>query len=503
MSVIDPNQRLQHHLSSGTSDLRAHINSTNLSGDENELDRLERYYLYWKFYNGQHYRESNHTLIQFNYIKAFINKVNQFLAGTKGFTLEVKSMYSDVIDPEISRPIEEYLMYQWNRNNKPVVLHDMLQTGSVCGDVWVLSYWDDKNKFIKVRVLDSRHCFPIFKNGDISQLESFQVRSPLTKHPKGYKIQVTNYSADYIETWYQDTTVVLNPEVNFFGEVKKELASYVRTANPLKFIPIVHIKNKPQADSYYGASDCHDILNLNKVYNELHQELKGIIDYYATPTTVVTGATIKNMTRGLGNIWSGLPPEANVFTLGLDADISAMITFMDRLKVGMHEISDVPENVLGKIQSISGTSAAALQLTFLPLIQQADLKSLTYGEGISEINEQMLRIGSIYDKKNPRLQQIEIDTEGPSELKVSPVFSYGLPNDTMTTLQEGQYALQMNVISKRNLMNKLGVSNVEALMEEINTERLAEGELQAELQGMMSEAAQIPTDPNADLNNAQ
>jgi len=477
----NPNDRLQNFLSQGTSDLRDFISSTSVTGNDHELDRMERYYLYWKFYNGQHYRDMNHSLIQFNYVKAFVNKINQFLLGTKAFTFEVKSLYTDIIDEEVSRPVEEYIMYQWNRNNKAVVAHEILQTGSICGDVWVMSYWDSVKKFVRIRVLDSRQCFPIFKDGDTSNMQSFQVRTQLVDHPKKYKLFVTNYTKESVETWYQKGTAIVKFQTGILGKPIGDIEDYEMKPNPLKFIPIVHIKNRPQADSYFGSSDCHDIINLNKVYNELHQEMKGIIDYYATPTTVVTGATIKNMTRGLGNIWSGLPPEANVFTLGLDADLSAMITFMEKLKVGMHEISDVPENVLGKLQAISGTSAAALRLTYLPLSQQADVKALTYGDGIAEINEHIIRIGKKYDRNNERLQQVEADDNGVEELRIYPVFSYGFPTDRMNVLQEGQIELQLNVGSRKEIMNRLGKNNVESLMEEIDSDRLAQAQVQSEI----------------------
>jgi len=492
MSVSNnPNERLKNFLSQGTSDLRDFISQTSVTGNDHELDRLEKYYLYWKYYNGHHYRDMNHSLIQFNYVKAFINKINQFLLGTKAFTFEVKSLYTDVIDPEISRPIEEYIMYQWNRNNKAVTAHEILQTGSICGDVWVLTFWNATKKFVEIRVLDSRQCFPIFKDGDTSQLESFQVRTQLTNHPKKYKILVTNYTKDSIERWYQKGTQILKIQTGFTGVPLGDVNEYSTEPNPLKFIPIVHIKNRPQADSYFGCSDCQDILNLNKVYNEMYQELKGIIDYHATPTTVVTGATLKNATRSLGNIWSGLPPEANVFTLGLDADLSSMITYLDKLKVGMHEISDVPENVLGKIQAISGTSAAALQLTYLPLVQQADLKSLTYGEGIAEINENILRIGKKYDKKNERLDTVDV-SDNASELLIYPVFTYGFPTDRMNMLQEGQMELLMKVGSRKELMNRLGKNNVESLMEEIDDDTIEQANIQAEANSIANPQPQQP-----------
>lgn len=507
MAAIDPNQRLQDFLSGGTEALRQHLGVNVVAGNERELSRLEQYHLYWKFYEGHHYRDFNHAMITLNYVKAFVDKVNIFLLGSEGPAFTVSSYYNDIVPDEIKRPIEELTLYQWRRNNKAVTMHEMLQMGSICGDVWVMPTWLPAKKYVKINILDSRQCFPIFKGGDYNEMISFQVRQVLDHNENGYKLRVTQYTNDKVETWFQKSVAIVTPEYNIYtGKHTNDVNEYEEQENPLGFIPIVHIKNRPSSNAYFGKSDCCDIVKLNKVYNELHQELKGIIDYYSTPTTVVTGATLKNMKRGLGNIWSGLPPEANVFTLGLDADLSAMTTFLDRLKTAMHEISDVPENVLGKIQSISGTSAAALQLTYQPLVQQADMKSLTYGEGIAEINDMMFKILVKYDKKNERLRNFEFDdTRG--DIRIEPVFKYGFPTDRMNTLQELQIESQMNLVSRTMALERLGANNAADLIEQIDSERIASAEIDSQVYELQTPPMPNPNlqgDPNnLDPTNAQ
>lgn len=495
---IDPNKRLIDYLDKGTEELRSYLSANVVSNSNHELERLQQYHLYWKFYDGYHYRDFNHTMISFNYVKAFIDKVISFLMGTSGMSFKVTSYYNDNLDEKITKPVEELILSQWRRNNKSLVAHEIVQMGAVSGDVWIMPTWDTTKKFVRINTLDSRQCFPIFKNGDYNQLEGFQVRQVLTTNTdqtanNEYRLQVTYYTKDNVETWKQKTAAIVKPHRNFLDSTKfnNDVHEYSATPNPLGFIPVVHIKNKPNSGGYFGKSDAHDILKLNKVYNELNQEMKGIIDYHATPTTVVTGATIKNMKRSLGNVWSGLPAEANVFTLGLDADLSAMTTFMEKLKTGMHEISDVPENVLGKLQSISGTSAAALQLTFQPLVQQADLKSLTYGEGFAELNEMILQILFKYDKANPRLKGIEIAKfiDG-GDLRVEPVFNYGFPSDRMNLLQEMQIEEQLGIGSKEEFMNRLGKNNVPDLLEKIGVEKVADAQMQAEIDGYVSSSIQ-------------
>ena len=67
-------------------------------------------------------------------------------------------------------------------------------------------------------------------------------------------------SAETIETWYQ---VDVNLEESNVAKYK-----HTEVQNKYGFIPVVHIKNKPNSSGYYGKSDANDILKINKIYNE-------------------------------------------------------------------------------------------------------------------------------------------------------------------------------------------------------------------------------------------
>lgn len=467
---------LSYKQEGGTSKLRNYVESSFVSNNDDEIDRITRYELYWRFYRGDHWKDYNDTLFSVNYVRAFVDKTNQFLVGKDGFSLQVKSFYSDIVSDDIEKYAEELLLYHWKKSKKDVVTYEMLQMGGICGDVWVLQVWNAERKFVEIIVLDSRQCFPVFKDGDYSNLDSFQVRTPLVVNPEEkdkkenspYVLKVVEYKKDSVTTWYQKT-------FDYSGERMNEEA----VPNPLGFIPIVHIQNKPQSEGYYSISDVRDIYKLNKVYNEMTQELKSIVDYYATPTTIVTGATVKNLQKGLGKVWSGLPPEANVYNLGLDADLGSSLTMLDRIKTSMHEMSDVPENFLGKIQPISNTSAAALQLTYQPIIQQADFKWMMYGQGICEINRNILKILRKYDPSNKRLIALGNDFE--EEFEVEPVFSYGFPKDKMNDLAMAQLEVSLNLNSRKNILERMGVNNIPDLLKAIDEDRLQQADVLKEV----------------------
>ena len=476
-------------LSEATNVLRSFVLQNIVQDNQWEIDRITKYYLYWKFYEGQHYKDFNDGLLSFNYVAAFIDKINMFLLGDEGFSFSVKSYYSDQVDNDIEKDAEELMMYHWGKSELKDLAYCMLQMGGVTGDLWIGVQWvpDEDDRYCRVSVFDSRQCFVTFEDGDYNRVKSFMVRQSLDGqgNDNKYRLFVQRWTKDSVETWYQKDVCIEESQVQKF-ETKKY-------PNKYGFIPVVHIKNRPNAASYYGKSDMNNILKINKVYNELNQTVKAIIDYHATPTTIITGASAKSLKRGLGQIWSGLPPEANVFNLGLDVDLSATTNFIKDLKTAMHELSDVPENALGKIQAISNTSAAALQITYHPLIQQANLKSITYGEGITKVNSMILKILAIEDPNNERLNRLMRKVPNFfAEMKIVPVFAYGFPKDKMDELNRAQLELNLKIASRREIMDRMGKPNVPDLMDEIDEDLMRQGVVQAQVNQMQMGGGMMP-----------
>lgn len=462
-------------LGEATTIMRSFVQQNIVNDSEWELDRVTKYYLFWKFYDGLHYKDFNDGLLSFNYVRAFIDKVIMFLLGDEAFSLQVKSYYTSQVDRELETLVEQLLMYHWGKSGKETVAYEMLQMGSITGDCWAGVRWDDEEKFCKVEVYDSRQVFPEFENGDYNRIKSIRIRQNLdSSDSKGeYKMWVREISKTHIKEWYQKGVEIHNPK-----KINEKT-----TTNKYGIIPIVHIKNKPNSSGFYGKSDANDILKINKVYNEITQTIKSVIDYHVAPTTVITGASAKSLKKGLGQIWSGLPAEANVFNLGLDVDLSAATNFSKDLKTAMHELSDVPENALGKIQAISNTSAAALQITYQPLVQQANLKDTMYGDGITRINSIILKVLQVETPDERRLQEIlQKEPDFITDMKVVPIFAFGFPKDKMDDLQRAQIEAQLKIGSRREWMERMGKQNVPELLEEIDEDMIEQAMLQVKLQ---------------------
>ena len=219
------------------------------------------------------------------------------------------------------------------------------------------------------------------------------------------------------------------------------------------------------------------------------EDVKMIIDYYAQPTTVITGGTVGQLKRGINQIWSGLPSDANVFNLTLGEDLSASMTFLKLLKDSIHDLSGVPEEVLSKVQHISNTSASALQMLYQPIVQVADKKSVSYGEGIELINKYTAYIYSTNLQENPAFKKLnakeKVDKEFVKKYAPETVWKYNLPSDRLGILNEAVIEMSNNIGSRREVMERLGKENIPNLLTEI----------EADLK-FKNENAVKPTDPN-------
>jgi len=364
--------------------------------------------------------------------------------------------------------------------------------GAICGDTYLFLYPNVDAGFVEYIVLDSRTVIPMFKDGNYNIIDGYKVIKLLGKNEQEYIQKVTEYTKNATTTYYIKAT-------------GSQQDRFQLTENLHKYgiIPIVHIENIPMSDEYGGKSDLEDIIKLNKVYNEMAEDVKMIIDYYAQPITVITGGTVGQLKRGLNQIWSGLPSDASVFNLSLGEDLGASTEYLKLLKNAMHDLSGVPEEILSKVQHISNTSAAALSMMYQPIIQIADKKSVSYGEGIAELHR---LTGIVYARSisdHPLFAKLPSSAKVPDNtnkffdrIMALPVWKYNLPNDRQAMLMEIDIELRNKIASKREVMERLGKKNIPKILNEIASDTQEKVEELAKIASI--EKAQEPNTPPTD-----
>ena len=444
--------------------------------------RLNRYSLNWAMYLGHHWgyrREQGEMQISLNYYRAFLDYISRFTFGN-GVHFRSPKATEAIVPDRLERV--------WTiDNDKQHILFEMAQLGGITGDCFVkVAYeeaWEDSvGRFhpgrVRILPLNSAFCFPEFHPHDRTRLLRFKQKYRFWGTSLEGTRQVFTYTEiltdDIIEEYVNDELIESRP-------------------NPLGQIPVVHIPNIPVSGSPWGLSDAHDIITINRSYNEIATDIADIINYHAAPVTVIVGAKASNLEKGAKKVWGGLPKDAQVFNLeGGGSGIQGALEFMDRLKMSMHELMNIPENALGQSMPVSNTSGVALSILFQPLMNRHTQKVAQYGRGLERINELvMLNLvvkepeSLVYDPNNDGPlkdgQLTQLDPNDPLTYISYAHFPPPLPLDKLVMLNELSQKMSMGLESKEGALRQLGEEFPEEKLQEIRAELMADAEAEGAL----------------------
>ena len=443
-----------------------------LSDEEFEMHgpRLNRYAEYWAWYLGHHWgtrREFGDPQLTFNYVKAFADYINNF-CFSRGIAFDTVKEYDHIIPALLKR------IWQQDNNMKSVVW-EMGQQGGVSGDCFVkIAYepaWEDEAGNMhagRVRILplNSAFCFPTWHPHDRDRLIEFKLK---------YRFWGTN--TEGTRSVYTYTELIRADVIREF--VNDELID--ERPNVLGEIPIVHISNHPASGSPWGISDCQDLISLNRQFNETATDIADIVNYHAAPITVVIGAKPSQLEKGTNRVWSIGTKDVTVQNLENGVDLEGPLQVLDRLKLGMHEMTGVPQTALGEVQPISNTSGVALSIQFMSLMQKFELKKIQYGKGLKRVNELALRTlfifepeSTLYDPNTEGIiqegQPFQIDPLDPLVYFCDIDWPSPLPVDKLILLNEIAAMMNIDLESRRGALKRLGEQFPDEKLQEIYDE---------------------------------
>jgi hypothetical protein len=444
--------------------------------------RLNRYSLNWAMYLGHHWgyrREQGEMQIAVNYYRAFLDYLARFTFGN-GVHFRSPEATEAIVPDRLERVWEI-------DNDKQRVLLEMAQTGGITGDCFVkIAYeeaWEDSiGRYhpgrVRILPLNSAFCFPEFHPHDRTRLLRFKQKYRFWGTSLEGTRQVFTYTEiltdDIIEEYVNDELIDSRP-------------------NPLGQIPVVHIPNIPVSGSPWGLSDAHDIITLNRSYNEISTDIADIINYHAAPVTVIIGAKASNLEKGAKKVWGGLPKDSQVFNLeGGSAGLQSALQYLETIKRSMHELMNVPESALGQAMPVSNTSGVALAITFAPLMNRFTQKSSQYGKGLERINELIMLNLAVKEPEtfiyNPAEdgpikegQLTQLDPNDPLTYITYTHFNPPLPLDRIVILNELSQKMTMGLESKVGALRALGEEFPEEKLQEIRAELVADAESEGAL----------------------
>ena len=390
--------------------------------------------------------------------------------------------------------VPDILERVWEQDNeKEKVLLEMGQQGAVSGDCFVkVAYeepWTDTvgrahPGRVRILPLNASFCFPEFHPHDRSRLLRFKLKYRFW----GTSLEGTRQVFTYTEILTDET---IEEYIN------DELID--QRPNPIGTVPIVHIPNLPVSGSPWGLSDAHDIITINRQYNEIATDVADIINYHAAPVTVIVGAKASQLEKGPKKVWGGLPKDSQVFNLeGGGNGVKGALEYMELLKRSMHEIMGIPETALGQVQPISNTSGVALSMQYQPLMNRYSQKVAQYGTGIERINELVMLTVAV---KEPELFVYDPERNGPIKPTQLPVldpqdpitytsfthFPPPLPLDQLVVLNEVSMKMGMGLESKEGALRTLGEEFPEEKLAEIRAEMMEDAKADGALNLLKTE----------------
>ena len=424
-------------------------------------------------YLGHHYsyrRQTGESQIALNYYRAFTDFVINFTFG-KGVSFR-SPKETEAIVPDLLERVWEV------DNNKATVLWEIGQQGSVSGDCFIKVAYEEGYKDtagrehpgrVRILPLNSSFAFPEFHPHDRERLIRFKLKYRFWGTSLEGTRQVFTYTEiltdDMIEEYINDELIDSRP-------------------NPLGTIPVIHIPNVRISGSPWGLSDCNDIININRTYNETATDIADIVNYHAAPVTVIIGAKASQLEKGANKVWGGLPKDARVENLeGGSQGLKGAMDFLAMLKKSMHEMIGVPETALGQAQPISNTSGVALSIQFQPLMNRYHQKIIQYAHGLERVNELILLSLAVKepetftwdpttDVKLKKGQLDRLDPNDPLTYRSYVHFPQPLPLDKLIALNEIQSLLSLGLESKEGALRTLGEEFPAEKLNEIRQELL-------------------------------
>lgn len=401
--------------------------------------------------------------ITLNYIRTLSDYITNFTYG-KGVQFRC---------PEQNGAIIPHLLDKvWNVDNqKHKVLWEIGQLSGVTGDCFIkVAYeepWVDPigvrhEGRVRIIPINPAFAFPEYHPHDKDRLLRFKLKYRYWgTAPEGTR-QVFTFTEiitdEMVEQYINDELVDAYP-------------------NPVGVIPIVHLPNVSVSPSPWGQSDIYDIISINRELNEKMTEISDIVNYYAAPVTIVTGAKPAALEKGARKMWTIPNENANVFNLESRGDMGGAMEYVAFLKRVMHEMTGVPETALGQVQPISNTSGVALSIQYQPMMNRYNMKKIHASKALEQINALIIRTKAVHEPESlvwneglaslPESDQLlELDPTDSLTYKTSCHWPEPLPVDSMAKLSEIQAKMALGIESKRSALAVLG--------EEFPNEKLAE-----------------------------
>src|SRR5690625_2364036 len=246
----------------------------------------------------------------------------------------------------------------------------------------------------------------------------------------------------------------------------------------LDFIPVQIFPVNELIEESHGNSEIDDLRTLNNITNQLNEDATDSLKFEMFPMTAVLNAP--EGTASKMAVAPGAVVEARGDRDGQEPNIKKVESgfrwkdaFKDqyaRVKSAMHEISGLPQIVPQEL-NFGGVNGEALQVLFHDIITDTEEHWLSWGYNLSELHEKSIRYLQArvrrpnfgYDKDTV----INIGDNYDNEMR----FVLPLPDNRKELVELLEMETLAGFESVKGAMERLGVENIQAKQQEIESER--------------------------------
>ena len=361
-------------------------NSVQQMAAQEQQERLLRIQAAWRAYYGKlpdplkvKMGQPNDN-VKLSYARLIVDKGVSFLFGQK--------LGIEADDGATESEGDAFLDEIWLANRKMTTLHRLAINGGVAGHCFarLAPPQPPRQPLPRLIVLDPATVTPTWDTDDFEHVTRFEIAwnamDPNTGQPVAMRqlIELTNEEAaeqSGAERWrIRDQ----------YSPADNKL--WITTNDeiwPWDFCPIFHCQNLPAPNEFWGISDLEDdVLEAQRAFNFIMSNINRILRFHAHPKTWSKGTVTNSVDVSVDAILQ-LPMGGELHNLEMLSDLSSSITFTERIKRALHEISRVPEVATGAIENLGQISGIALQILYQPLIEKTNTKRVLYGDMITAI----------------------------------------------------------------------------------------------------------------------
>ena len=209
---------------------------------------------------------------------------------------------------------------------------------------------------------------------------------------------------------------------------------------PYAWCPIVDTPNLLHGKNYWGITDLEDVTRVNDAINFSASNTGRILKFHGHPKTIATGVPADGIVpTAVDDLWAVDAPDAKVYNLEMQSDLSAAQNFVDMLRMAFWTIGRGLDLSVFKDRIGQVTNFGLRILAHRALTKNGD-KRVLYGQALKQINAHLLEMGG--------LTGYTTTTTWPDPL----------PADPQTEVSTQEAERRLGVVSKQTIAEERGRS---------------------------------------------